>query len=53
MLIWGFTENSIFRGGWGEWFTKNQYIVRLLKKLGLRQFTDLRGGLAKKKGWCF
>ena len=33
---------------------KNQYIrVELPKKGELGQFVNLRGGLAKRRGWCF
>ena len=35
-------------------FTKNQYRGGgLPKKRGLGWFADLRGGLARKRGWCF
>ena len=43
--FWGSRKNSSFRG-----FTKNEYVRGLLpKKGGLRQFTDLRGCLARKR----
>ena len=34
-------------------FTKNQYIGRNCLKMGLGQLAGLRGGLARKRGWCF
>ena len=38
----------------GGEFTKNRYRGGdCLKREGLGQFADLRGGLARKRGWCF
>ena len=34
-------------------FTKNQYKGGNCLKRGLVQFANLRGGLMKKRGWCF
>ena len=42
---------QFLRGGGGS--QKNQYIGGIALKRGLGQFSDLRGGLAKKRGWCF
>ena len=48
-MFWGFTEKSNFRVGGG--FTNTQYRGEdCLKKGGLGQFADLRGGLARKRG---
>ena len=46
----GSLKNLIFRVG----SQKKQYSRGdFLKKAGLEQFADLRGGLAKQMGWCF
>ena len=48
--ILGSLKNPTFRGQ----FTKNQYRKwGFPKKGGLGQFVNLRGGLAKKREWCF
>ena len=48
----GFIEKSNFRGGGGGGaFTKMQYIgANCLKRGGLGQVADLRGGVSKKDG---
>ena len=47
--LWGFTENSDFRSGVMK---KPIYREDCLKR-GLGKFADLKGGLAKKRRWCF
>ena len=37
----------------GRGFTKNEYRGGIALKGGLRQFYDIRRGLAKKSVWCF
>ena len=50
LMFWEFIEKSGFSG----WCMKNQYNGRELpKKRGLGQFVYLRGGLGKKREWCF
>ena len=48
-ILWGLTKKSDFRRGImkkpiyrGDWLNR-----------GLEKFADLKGGLAKKRGWCF
>ena len=54
-MFLGFTEKSNFFGG----FTKNRYGEGDCLKRGkaggggLSQFVDLRGGLARKRGWAW
>ena len=48
-ILWGLTENSDFRRGIMK---KTIYRWDWLKR-GLEKFADLKGGLAKKRGWCF
>ena len=45
--LWASLKNSIFRGG----HEKPIYRGENCLQQGLGQFTGLRGGLAKKKGW--
>ena len=49
IFLW-FTERSDFKG-----VLKNQYVGGdcLKRGGGLGQFVDLRGVLARKRGWCF
>ena len=41
-----FTKNNVLEG-------RSQYIGGIAKKGWLGQFSDLRGGFARKRGWCF
>ena len=43
-------KNQIFRGWVNE---KSKYRGDCLKRGGLGQFADLKGGMVKKKVWCF
>ena len=49
LYSWGSQKNSIFKGV----VTKNQYQGGIAYKRELGQFADLKGGLARKRGWCF
>ena len=52
LIFFWFTERSDFKGG----VLKNQYVGGDCLKRGgggLGQFVDLRGVLARKRGWCF
>ena len=52
--IMGFTEKSYVQGEKRGGHKKPIYREELPKKGGVfGQFADLRGALAKKKGWCF
>ena len=50
----GFYWKIQFLGGWGgEWGGPHEEQYVGCVKRGLEQLAGLRGGLAKKKGWCF
>ena len=52
-VYYGGSLENLFLGLVHKKTIYRQYIRVMSKNGGLGQFSDLRGGLATKRGWCF